>query len=625
MDLLEMPWLPLPGANFSDELRQLRRDAEFDAGRFRRLANARLSLVQLTSLARALPRDAGSWPQDAQRLRILSNGTPDLLLPVIAATAPRHGIWLEVSAAAFATHVQEALDPNSSTRQSKPDFVLMALDHRALDLAPCPGNLELAHQRVGAALDWLLELATAAQSDGASTVILQTLVPPTGALFGGFDGSLPGSRLWLIQEFNRRLRERHVSGVLLLDAANLAASIGFDRWHDAALWNLGKIPFAQSVTPIYADHLCRVVMAARGRARKCLVLDLDNTVWGGVIGDDGLAGIELGQGSPNGEAFLAVQEAALALRERGIVLAVCSKNDEATALRPFREHPEMRLREEHIAVFQANWQDKASNLRAIANRLNIGVDSLVLLDDNPVERHQVRTELPEVGVPELPDGPEHFVQALLAAGYFEAVQFTAEDRERAAQYQANLARSAPVEAGGDLRAHWASLRMVARIAPFDSLGRARIAQLINKTNQFNLTTRRRSEAQVALLEASRDSLTLQVRLEDRFGDNGMISVVICTPHEGAWLIDTWLMSCRVLGRGVEQVVLNVLVDVARRRGIPRLHGRYVPSGKNAMVREHYPALGFVAEADTPDGMEWVLDTACYQPFETQIEVQSSMG
>jgi FkbH-like protein len=376
------------------------------------------------------------------------------------------------------------------------------------------------------------------------------------------------------------------------------------------------------VVPLYAEHVCRLLAAALGKSKKCLVLDLDNTVWGGVIGDDGLAGIVLGQGSPRGEAHLAVQAAALALRDRGIVLAVSSKNDDTIARQPFREHPEMLLREDHIAAFQANWQDKASNLRAIAQTLNIGLDALVLLDDNPAERLQVREALPEVGVPELPPEPELYVRTLLAAGYFESVQFTAEDRERAAQYQANAARSAMLGSATDLQSHLASLQMQAHMAPFDEVGRARISQLINKTNQFNLCTRRRSEAEVAALESMPGTLTMQVRLTDRFGDNGIIAVVVGMPDDNAWILDTWLMSCRVLNRGVERAMLNVIVARARAYGLKRLLGHYQPTEKNALVRDHYARLGFLPlSAPAQAGAtSWSLELDSYRDLQTQISL-----
>ena len=454
-------------------------------------------------------------------------------------------------------------------------------------------------------------------------MLVQTLVPPLGSSFGHLERQLPGSQGWLIDAFNRRLRQSRPPGLLLLDLEHVASEVGIAAWHDPALWALGKFSSSQEAVPLYAEHICRLVMAARGKSKKCLVLDLDNTLWGGVIGDDGMAGIVLGQGSAVGEAHLQVQAAALALHDRGVVLAVSSKNEDATARQVFREHPDMLLREKHIAAFQANWQDKASNLVAIAKALNIGVDALVLLDDNPAERQQVRLALPEVGVPELPEGAEEFADILLAAGYFETVQFTAEDAARAALYQANAARSEMLGSSNDLDAHLAALDMSAEFTPFDAMGRARITQLINKTNQFNLSTKRRSEAEVAALQQDTAAVTLQVRLKDRFGDNGMISVVIAVPEGDALFIDTWLMSCRVLNRGVEGEVLNTLVAAARAKGLRRLIGEYLPTPKNGLVQGHYLSLGFQPMAGSSS--RWALEIAdfCAQPSKIRVTGKAS--
>jgi FkbH-like protein len=608
----DLPWLPTPTPDFASQVRALRAPGGWTAKQMRALAMSALSLQQLSSLARAMPDDDALLPAEPLHLSVLSNATSDLLLPALVATAARHDLWLRVRAPAFGTHAQEALDPASDTNRQRPHAVLLALDHRAHDLSPCPGQAELAEQRVTQAVAQLAAMAAALQSASGATVVVQTLAPTGAAVFGHLEAQLPGTAGWLVDSFNRRLRSERAPGVLLLDMAALAADVGLGTWHDTRLWNLGKFPFSQQVVPLVADHVCRLLAAARGKSKKCLVLDLDNTLWGGVIGDDGMQGIALGQGSAAGEAHLAVQGAALALHDRGVVLAVSSKNEDAIARQVFREHPDMLLREQHIAAFQANWQDKASNLQAIAKALNIGVDALVLLDDNPAERQQVRMALPEVGVPELPDSPDDYAAILLAAGYFESTQFTDEDRARASQYQANAERSAMLDASTDLSSHLAALDMEAQITPFDEFGRARITQLINKTNQFNLTTRRMTEPEVARLETDPAALTLQVRLKDRFGDNGMIGVVIGRCEADSCTLETWLMSCRVLNRGVERLVLDVLAERARQRGIRRLVGIYLPTAKNALVREHYRQLGFQADASAPEGERWLLDLENHQ-------------
>ncbi len=373
----------------------------------------------------------------------------------------------------------------------------------------------------------------------------------------------------------------------------------------------------------FSGLIARTVAALRGKTRKCLVLDLDNTVWGGVIGDDGLEGIVLGQGSAEGEAFLSVQRAALEYRSRGIVLAVSSKNDEAVALRPFRDHPEMLLKEDHISIFQANWQDKASNIELIAERLNIGIDSLVFLDDNPFERELVRRELPLVAVPELPADPALYARTLSWAGYFDAVAISEEDRKRAGFYKANAARNAALTSSTDLQGYLRSLEMVCTIKPLDPVGRARVAQLINKSNQFNLTTRRYTESEVAAVEAMVGKFTMQVRLADKFGDNGMISVLIFDKGPEVWINDTWLMSCRVLGRSVEDAALAHVCAAAKAGGARKLVGIYLPTPKNQMAAEHYGRLGFVRVESRSDGATvWELDLDAYRAPEFPMTVIS---
>jgi FkbH-like protein len=378
--------------------------------------------------------------------------------------------------------------------------------------------------------------------------------------------------------------------------------VGLADWHDPQLWNLGKLPFSDLLIPLYADHIARTIAAIRGKSRKVLILDLDNTVWGGVIGDDGLEGIQIAQGDARGEAHLAVQRLALNLRQRGIILAVCSKNTDEVAREPFEKHPEMLLKLNHIAVFQANWNDKASNIQAIAQELSLGLDAMVFLDDNPVERGLVRALLPQVAVPELPEDPAWYARTLTAAGYFEAVAFASEDLQRADFYQDNAKRLNLQAQAGGVDAYLASLEMTITFQPFDVTGRARIVQLINKSNQFNLTTRRYTEPEVAAAENDPAVFTLQVRLTDIFGDNGMISVVICRPGEaGVWEIDTWLMSCRVLGRKVENMVLREILSQARAAGVYKLLGTYRPTDRNKLVVDHYAKLGFTKIAEEESG------------------------
>lgn len=623
LNILDMQWLPGVGGKFREILRTLGEGAEFSYAKARSLATSRLDLSQLHTFARVLSRQADPGGDGSVSLSILSNATADLIASSVIATAPRHGLWINAHVAPFGTFATEAFDVSSETNTRRDDFVLLALDHKGFNLTSCPGDLIQANTVVADCVSQVQKFVAAIREASGATVIVQTLPLAATSEFGSFDVQLPGTLSWLIHRFNVKLCEAMSSGVLVLDVAGLAQMVGLSQWHDPVQWNLGKFSFSQRVVPLYAEWLCRLIAASKGRSKKCLVLDLDNTLWGGVIGDDGLQGVVLGQGSALGEAYLSVQEMALMLRERGILLAVCSKNEDVIARKMFREHPEMYLREEHIAVFQANWQDKASNLVAIAETLNIGVDTLVFMDDNPAERHQVRMALPQVAVPELPDNPDYFASILLSAGYFEATQFTSDDRKRADHYKQNAARRAVLGDSTNLAEYLESLEMEAYVSTFDAIGRSRITQLINKTNQFNLTTRRYSESAVEKIESDASIIDLQIRLRDRYGDNGMICVVICKVCDAALVIDTWLMSCRVLNRRVEELVLNLLVSIARQRKLNRVIGTYRPTEKNEIVRDLYSRLGFEFQSESSEGTHWSLELSSYSASNVPIKLTLS--
>jgi FkbH-like protein len=447
-------------------------------------------------------------------------------------------------------------------------------------------------------------------------------------LFGSNEHRLPGSQYWAVQQLNtslRKLADAEGADILALDA--VAAGDGLAAWYDPALWHRAKQEVHPSAAPGYGDLVARLLAAALGRSSKALVLDLDNTLWGGVIGDDGMEGIKLGQGSALGEAFVAFQRYARDLSRRGIILAVCSKNDEANALEPFERHPEMVLKRSDIACFVANWTDKAANIREIAAQLNIGLDSLVFADDNPAERAIVRRELPMVAVPELPEDPTLWPSTLAAAGYFESLRLTKEDLERSGQYQANLRRGSMMASATDLEGYLRSLEMRAIWNRFDRVGQARTVQLINKTNQFNLTTRRVTDEEIAALIEDERALTLQIRLTDTFGDNGIIAIIIGKLDAGTRdiRIDTWLMSCRVLGRRMEEETLNLVVQQARALGAERLIGVYRPTAKNGMVREHYQKLGFAPFGSTEDDgrTEWMLALDGWAELPTAIASEAA--
>ena len=565
------------------------------------LANHRLDFLKTERLDRLLLRhfaDAAppGLPTQPVRLAILGSSTTVHLPAPIRVAALRRNIWLTLHEGEYGQYLQELADVDAPLHRFRPDVVLLSFDARhvaaGLDAA---ADADAAEAVLQAALERMRRCWSLARGTLGAAVLQQTVLPTLPALVGGNEQRLPGSAANLVARLNQEMRPAaDAAGVHLLALDAAAARDGVAEWHDPVLWHRAKQDVTPAAAPVYGDLVGRLLAALQGRASKCLVLDLDNTLWGGVIGDDGLEGIAIGQGSALGEAHLGVQAHARALADRGVILAVCSKNDEAVALSAFERHPEMLLRRADISAFVANWDDKAANLRRIAHMLNIGVDSLVLLDDNPFERNLVRAALPEVGVPEIPgDDPALMPQMLADGGYFETLSITPEDLARTGQYRANRERTALEGAATDLPAYLRGLEMRLVWRRFDRIGLGRIVQLVNKTNQFNLTARRTTEAQVSALMADPAAFGLQLRLLDRFGDNGIVAIVAGrVDEEKACRIDTWLMSCRVLGRGVEEATLALVAQQARALGAETLVGEYVPTPRNGMVSEHYARLGF---------------------------------
>ncbi len=598
------------------------------------LANARLDFTRTNALDETLRRAlAGAALSDTAakpvRLAILGASTLAHLHAGIRVAGLRRNIHLATYENDYGQYLQELLDGASALHEFRPNAILFAFDAyhltQGLHAACSPADADAALADTMTRIEQCWTLARAAFS---CPVIQQTALDVFPPLLGGNEHRLPGSRSRFITRLNEALRTAaDAAGVDLVALDDAARRDGLSAWHDPALWHRSKQEVTPALSPTYGELVARVIAARQGRSAKCLVLDLDNTLWGGVIGDDGLDGIELGQGSTLGEGFTAVQEYARDLARRGVILAVSSKNDAARALEPFEKHPEMVLRRDDIASFRANWDDKAANIRAIAHDLNIGLDAMVFLDDNPFERNLVREMLPMVAVPEVPDDDPARIPGILAdAGYFESLGITADDLKRGAQYQDNRARDDLRATATDMESYLRALDMRLIWNRFDSVGQTRVVQLINKTNQFNLTTRRHQDADVEAVMANPHAFGLQMRLLDRFGDNGIIAIVIghLTAPDTV-TIDTWLMSCRVLGRGVERSTLNLVAAQARALGATRLVGEYLPTKKNGMVREHYARLGFAPLTDDPSGASTaLLDLTAFTPETTFIHVSEGI-
>ena len=613
--ILKLPWLRAAPEDFSARVKAAASPEDLIE-----LSHYSLNLNQCEILGRAIQKiDAAASMTTRFSIGVLSNSTTDLLPNVFVVAAARYGIGLQVERTDFDQVMQAALGANNSFEGKSLDAILLALDERFFPQEHCEtGVIESWKALYG-------QVVQGISSRFNVPLILQTIPDQGEILFGSADARQPGARRHSLIHLNQHIAEELcLDSNILYDVAGLAEKVGLQEWYDPVMYYMAKLPFAQKALPAYAEGLIRLIAAIKGVSKKCLVFDLDNTIWGGVIGDDGIEGIEIGQGSPAGEAFLHVQRVILNYHFRGIVLAVSSKNTHELAIKVFEEHDDMLIRPEHIAVFQANWQDKASNIRAIAKNLNLGLESFVFLDDNPMERQLVRETLPEVAVPELPDDPAYYPQVLAAAGYFEAVTFSEEDRRRNESYRANAQRIRAFEAIGNLDEYLRSLSMVATIKPLDDIGLNRVVQLINKTNQFNLTTRRHNRSTLESIMQDSSYLTMLVRLKDKFGDNGMIAVLIAKQAGAELSIDSFLMSCRVLERRVEYCLMNELVRLAKDRGVKRMLASYIPTDRNVIVENLYQDLGFrkADECGDTGKTEWELELESFTDHAVFITIEN---
>lgn len=542
------------------------------------------------------------------RLAVLGSFTTKQLVALTDLYLFAHGVEAEVYEGDYGIFRQEILDPTSGLYEFGAKILFLATTNRDLARRPSfDADAGVVSQMVDAELSDWSGLWDAANQRMGCQIIQNNFVLPAVRPFMNHEQRHPGSPGRYLALMNQAFSDRAPSHMIIHDVDHLAASVGRWRWEDPRFFHQAKLPCDPECLVEYAHSVASLIAAQLGLAKKCLVLDLDNTLWGGVIGDDGLGGIVLGQGTAEGEAFLEFQNYAKSLRQRGILLAVCSKNNEITALEVFEKHTEMALRREDISCFVANWEDKASNLRNIAKTLNIGLDSLVFVDDNPAERAIVRQLAPEVAVPDLPDDVTGYIRAVEQHRYFQALSVGAEDLKRTEYYRADAQRREVQASAGDMKSFLQSLDMVAEIGPITQMSLERSAQLIQRSNQFNLTTRRHSPAELTAMMADDAWVTRTVSLADRFGDNGLIGVALARASGEVLEIDTWLMSCRVLKRGVECFLLENLCAAARARGLKALRGEYIPTKKNDLVRDHYAGLGFTKTGDGNEGQTlWEL-------------------
>jgi FkbH-like protein len=581
-------------------------------------------VLLLSSLRKRAARKGLALPQQTVRVALVGGYTlhplSELIAHFLSVSQPvslKAELWL----GDFDNYMSELVEESSRLYQFQPDVVVFLPSHRRCRYSgPLFDPRERQESEARETASHILELCRAAHHRSGAEIVLANFPLPSGFDPGPYRTRTLASDWSYRKLVNLELGLNAPSFIHLCDAEFLSARRGTLEATDPRGWFESKQPYGPGLLLDVAREAAHLICSMRRSPRKVAVLDLDNTLWGGVIGDDGIDGIEIGDTSPRGEAFKAFQEYLLSLTQRGILLAVCSKNDREKAVEPFEKHPEMVLHMKDFVCFKANWQPKSENIRQIAAELNLGLDSLVFVDDNPAEIEIVRQFAPEVEGVLLGDDPSGYVAALQNARCFEPRTVTAEDLERVAQYRQEAQRQDLLTAVTDMDAYLESLCMEAIIREFRAIDVPRISQLINKSNQFNLTTVRRTEAEVQSVLADPAYFAFTVRLADRFGDYGLISVVICRIDGPEARIDTWLMSCRVLKRQVEEEALNEIVRLARLRHCTRIKGVYVATAKNGMVRDHYPGLGFRLARAAGDRFEFELDPASYTNKPTRIRM-----
>jgi FkbH-like protein len=554
----------------------------------------------------------GTLPLLPYRVAILRSFTVEPAVPLLRAEAFPHGIDLTVQVGDFNAYAQEILDPASSLYGFTPDAVVVAA--RTSDLAPDlwqkyadlpTEGISAIVERVGNSFSQWIRIL---RERSSAAVVVHSLELPARPATGLLDAQQKTGQSAAIQQINhelRRIASEHRS-VYILDYDGLLARHGRLRWHDERKWLTARMPIAADHLIYMAREWLRFLVPLSGRIAKVLVADLDNTMWGGVIGEDGMTGIKLGPEYP-GAAYQSLQRAMLDLARRGILLAICSKNNPEDAMEGLENHSGMLLRPKDFSAVRINWNDKAQNLREIAAELNVGVDALAFLDDNPVERGQVRGAIPEVMVIDLPEDPLAYAATVRDCPAFERLALSREDVQRTSLYAAQRERSQAENSFQTKEDFFRYLDQEAEVASVSPATIARIAQLTQKTNQFNLTTQRHTEQQIADMANRPGCQVLFIKVRDRFGDHGLVGVAITHDEGETCEIDNFLLSCRVIGRGVETALLAHIARGAAHRACKRLTGWFLPTRKNAPARDFYRQHGFEIAKENGTGSLWSLD------------------
>ncbi len=576
-----------------------------------------VTMYSFTELKKNLKQDYNSFRK--VRLAILGDSSSQMLGQALKGYAFHYQVQLDIYEADFNQIERQVFDASSDLYAFKPEIVIVfnAVEKLLYKFNKCnpQGKIHFAdsHMQGISAMYEVLEEQLGCK------VIYYNFCEIDNAVFGNYSNKTTSSFIYQLRKINLELMHlaQLAGNFYICDLCTLQNRVGRSNVFAANIYINTDMVFSLDFIPHVAKGTLDIIAALQGKAHKCLILDLDNTLWGGVIGDDGIENIQIGN-LGIGKAFTEFQLWLKALKERGIILAACSKNTESVAKEVFKNHPDMVLRLHDIAVFVANWENKADNIRYIQSVLNIGYDSMVFIDDNPFERDMVRSNIPGITVPEMPDDPADYLSFLYSQNLFETASFSAEDENRTAYYQVESKRVSAQKAHTDEGAFLASLDMTSDAQHFNKFNTPRVAQLSQRSNQFNLRTIRYTEADIEKIGSDNSYFTFTFTIEDKFGDNGLICVAILKKEDNKTLfIDSWFMSCRVLKRGMEEFVLNTIVSFAAQKGFELLKGEYIATAKNDLVKNHYRNLGF----EEKDGF-WILAITNYEPKKCYIRNKS---
>jgi FkbH-like protein len=542
------------------------------------------------------------------RVAVLGDTATQFLVQALRATAFDKGYDLQILEADFNQVELQVFDPASQLYEFKPEIVILFRSSHKLLSKYNKLKPEQYSSLATSELESISNICSSITKNINAKIIYYNYTEIDDAVFGNYASKIESSFLFQLRKLNYELMVSASKSpyLFLCDIGSIQNRVGKSIFFHPSVYINTEMVLSIEVVPEIASKTVDLISALQGKFKKCLILDLDNTTWGGIIGDDGLENIQVGN-LGIGKAFSEFQYWVKKLKNRGVIIAVCSKNTESIAKEPFEKHPDMVLHLDDIAVFIANWENKADNIRNIKNILNIGFDTMVFLDDNPFERNMVKENIPEICVPDLPEDPAEYLEYLYSLNLFETVSFSSEDAERTKQYQIEAQRTILQQKFTNEDDFLKSLNMVSKVEGFNKFNTPRVAQLSQRSNQFNLRTVRYTDADIERLATSEKHFNFSFTLEDKFGDNGLIGVIILEKKDKDILfIDTWFMSCRVLKRGMENFTLNTISDFALNHGYSFLKGEYIATDKNEMVKDHYLNLGFKKDQDF-----WVLDLKNY--------------